>query len=341
MSTGESILLQVERPLLYIHGVGHFHPENVLDNDFLSSLEIETDDAWIMERVGIRSRRTVLPLEYIQRTRNADPREAQNVSLYTNAQTSAKATKMALDRAHLKPSDIGLVIAGGCSPQRMIPAEACCIAHELGITVPAFDLNSACTSFVAQLHFLSSLLPENTPSYILIVNPENTTRSVNYNDRATAVLWGDGTSAAVVSLNRPARLSVKYTMLDSDPSGWDKVVIPPSGHFVQQGSHVQTFAIKKSLSALSQVRMRSKRPGSIYWIGHQANLLMLNAVQQRGEILESRHLYNVDRFGNCGAAGAASVLSENYENLSAGDEIALVAVGSGLTWGGALLEVGS
>ena len=98
--------------MLYLHGIGHFHPENVITNRFLEDLGIGTDEAWILERVGIRERRTVLSLDYIRRTKNSDPRAAHEASLYRNAQTGAAAARMALDRAGLAPSDIGFVISG-------------------------------------------------------------------------------------------------------------------------------------------------------------------------------------------------------------------------------------
>lgn len=322
---------------LYVHGMGHFHPENVIDNAFLESLDIGTSDSWILERVGIRTRRTVLPLEYIATTRNARPAESHAASLYSNAQTAARATQQALDRASLRASDIGLVLAGGCSPQYSIPAEACLVASELGICAPSIDLSSACSSFAAQLHFLRSMQPESTPDYVLVVNAENNTRTVHYDDRSSAVLWGDATSAAVVSLKHEAPRRVVFSCLESDPSGWDKVTIPAGGHFTQSGRAVQTFAIRKALAALGKVRQHSRcTPDRQYLISHQANLLMLDNVCTRAEVSPERHLYNVDDFGNCGAAGAPSVLSQNWERFREGDELAMVVVGSGLTWGGLL-----
>src|SRR4051812_43176573 len=109
--------------MIYFHGFGHFHPENQLDNALLESLDIGTNDKWIVDRVGIRNRRTVLPLDYIRTTRNKDLRGAQEAALYTNAQTGARAAMMAIERAGIRPSDIGMVIAGGCSPDTCIPAE--------------------------------------------------------------------------------------------------------------------------------------------------------------------------------------------------------------------------
>ena len=92
--------------MLYLHGIGHFYPENIITNPFLEELNIGTSEEWIMERVGIRTRRTVLPLDYIRNTKNRDPREAFAAGLYNNAQTGAAASRMALDRAGIKPEDI-------------------------------------------------------------------------------------------------------------------------------------------------------------------------------------------------------------------------------------------
>lgn len=326
---------------LFIHGAGHFHPDTRIDNAFLSSLHIGTDDAWIMERVGIRCRRTVLPLDYIVRTKNANPSAAGAVSSHTNAQTGALAARMALARAGLAPSDIGLVIAGGCSPQYSIPAEACLVAAELGISAPAYDLNSACSSFAVQLHHLRGMRPEALPDYVLVVNIENNTRTVDYRDRRTAVLWGDGSAAAVVSARVPAPVRVRHSVVHSDPAGWNKVVIPAGGHFAQEGSAVQGFAIRKSVATLAALSVHVARdPGQLRFIGHQANLMMLNAVCERGKIEPAHHLSNVAEYGNCGAAGAPSVLSQCWETLPGTCEIALVVVGSGLTWGGLLIDVG-
>ena len=142
---------------LFLHSLGHFHPENVIDNRFLEELDIGTSDEWILERVGIRARHTVLPLEYIRQTKNVDVRAGQEAALYSNVETARRAALMALGRAGLEPRDIGLVISGGCCPEMQIPAEACRIAQVLGIDAPAFDLNSACSSFGAQMFTLSEM----------------------------------------------------------------------------------------------------------------------------------------------------------------------------------------
>jgi 3-oxoacyl-[acyl-carrier-protein] synthase III len=324
---------------LFLHGLGHFHPENVIDNPFLESLGIDTTDQWIMERVGIRTRRTILPLDYIRKTRNARPEEARAVALYTNAQTAAKAAELAIQRAGIEKNQIGLVIAGGCSPDHTIPAEACIIANELGLSVPAYDISSACSSFAVQLHQLRSMRPETLPDYILVVNAENNTKIVDYSDRRTAVLWGDCTSAAILSPRKPSRFALTYSTIASDPSGWDKVMIPTGGKFFQNGQAVQGFAIRKTISTLRQLRDHVQNPERFYFIGHQANRTMLQSVCERAEIADDRHFFSVDEFGNCGAAGAPSTFSMNWGRFQKGDEIGVVVVGSGLTWGGLYFEV--
>jgi 3-oxoacyl-[acyl-carrier-protein] synthase-3 len=328
--------------MLYLHGLGHFHPENVIDNAFLESLDIGTDDAWIMERVGIGQRRTVLPLDYIRHTKNRDPRAAHEASLYTNAETSARAVDMALARAGIERDQIGMVICGGCSPQYLIPAEACIVAETLGLSVPAFDVSSACSTFLAHLNVLDGMRPEKLPEFVLLVSAENNTRTVDYTDRSTAVLWGDGTSAAVVSAHVPARAHIQDVVFQTDPSGWSKVRIPAGGFFAQEGSAVQMFAIRKTSATTRQLldRLPPERRRDAWFIGHQANLGMLRTSVARSGVEEPRHLHNVGRFGNTGAAGAPTVLSQSWETIPDGDLLAMVVVGSGLSWGGALIAFG-
>jgi 3-oxoacyl-[acyl-carrier-protein] synthase-3 len=325
-----------EEMTVYLHSLGHFHPENKIDNRFLEQLDIGTDNEWIVSRTGIRTRHTVLPLDYICATRNRDPRCADEASIYSNAETGCRAASMALGRAGLTASDIGMVIAGGSAPRMGSPAEACLIADRLGISAPCFDLNSACSTFIAQLRFLYMLDTAAAPDFILLVHPENLTRTVDYSDRRTAVLIGDCTSAAIVSHRVPSSVQIGPVTLESDPAGWRKVSIPAMGHLQQDGAAVQNFAIRK-MSALVE-HLRPRTPGDCWFVGHQANLPMLQSVCVRAGIDPSRHLYNVDSRGNCGCAGSAAVISERFSQFGAGDDVLLAVVGAGLTWAGSLLH---
>ncbi len=330
--------------MLHLHALGHFHPGNVIDNAFLEALDIGTNEAWIMERVGIRTRHTVLPLDYIRTTRNKDPRAAIEAATMSNARTGAEAGKVALQRAGLKPSDIGMVLAGSCSPDECIPAEANRIAGELDIDAPSLDISSACSSFATQLYFLEGMRPEKLPDYVMLVNPENSTRVVDYSDRTACVLWGDCSSAAIVSPRIPGPWKITETYLRGDPSGADKVKVPRFGHFVQQGAEVQKFGVKRGSETFEYLRDQWLKGGEgrssdqLQFIGHQANLRMLEAIARRTEVAPERHLFNVDRRGNVGASGAPSVLSENWGTDKLGNAIAMCVVGSGLTWAGALFE---
>ncbi len=322
--------------MIHLHGLGHFHPEAEIDNAFFASIGLDTDETWIQERVGIRTRRTVLPLDYIRATRNADPRAAREAALYDNAALGVGAAQLALARSGLTPMDIGMVISGGCTSDYSIPPDACRIAETLGIVAPAFDLSASCASFGAQLHWVGQLRPEASPDFVLLVQPEANTRVVDYRDRATAVLWGDGAAAAVVSLRVPARIGVESTTMGSDPSGWRKVCTPHGGHFQQDGPAVQRFAVRRTREILGRL-LATSGPGTRF-VGHQANLLMLESACRQAGIPPARHLYNVDAFGNTGAAGAPSVLSQHWDTLHAGEPVALAVVGAGLSWAGAVLS---
>lgn len=327
---------------LYLHGMGHFHPENEITNAFLESLDIGTSEQWIMERVGIRSRRTALPLDYIRVTRNKDPRAAIEAAVYSNADLGRRAAELAMKRAGVTPQDIGMVLAGGCAPDFAIPAEACRIAEQLGIEAPALDLNSACTSYFAALRMLSMMDPARTPRFILVIASEVMTRTVDYTDRNSAVLWGDGAAAGVLSLSEPGRAEMLGNDLASDPAGYDKVVIPRLGHFDQQGRTVQMFAIRKTVIGLKALRENFEKPErNFHFIGHQANLRMLENVCKKCDVPSQLHHYNVDQFGNTGAASGASVMSALWDEWGADDDVAAVGVGSGLTWGRYLLRFGS
>jgi 3-oxoacyl-[acyl-carrier-protein] synthase-3 len=326
--------------MLYLHGLGHFHPENVITNRFLEELDIGSSEEWILERVGIRNRRTSLPLDYIKKTKNRDPRAVFEASLYTNAQTGALAARLAMDRAALKPEDVGMVISGSSAPDYVTPAEAATVAAELGIDVPCFDLNSACSTFGMQIKFLSDMKPEVLSPYILIVNPENLTRTIDYSDRRAAPLFGDGSSAAIVSASVPSKMVFEAFFCDSNPLSWDKVCVPRLGHFGQDGSAVQGFAIRKTTESLKILQeVFPINSGRFKFVGHQANFGMLKTVCERCGVSEEDHWHNVVDYGNTGCSSAPSVLSQNWDRFQPGDHIALIMVGSGLTWVRTMLKI--
>lgn len=326
--------------LLYLHGIGHFHPENIITNQFLEELDIGTSEEWILERVGIHTRRTVLNLDYIRETKNGDPRAAFEASHYTNAQMGAAASRMALERAGLKVEDIGLIISGSSATDNIAPAEASAVAAELGVDVPCFDLNSACTTFGMHINVLSNMKPESLPPYVLIVNPESLTRRIDYSDRSAAVLFGDGSTAAIVSATVPSRSYFTSCCYDAKPSDWSKVGISWKGYFHQEGNAVQGFAIRKTTESLRMLQAAYALNGNRFiFIGHQANLNMLRTVCERSAISEDNHWHNVEYFGNTASSGASAVLSQHWDDLHPGDHVAIVIVGAGLSWVHMILNI--
>jgi 3-oxoacyl-[acyl-carrier-protein] synthase-3 len=165
---------------------------------------------------------------------------------------------------------------------------------------------------------------------------------VNYLDRTTAVLWGDAAAAAVVSTRVPGRAEVLGAALSSSPAGNAKVVAPRVGHFRQDGRAVQMFAIRRSVEGFERLRSSHAEAGRpLHFVGHQANLRMLEAVVRQCEIAPELHHTNVERFGNTGAPSGATVVSAMWDDFTGEDDVAMVGVGSGLTWASGLLRFGA
>lgn len=327
--------------MIYLHGVGHFHPENVITNAFLESLDIGTTVDWILERVGIETRRTILPLDYIRETKNARPWETDSVRLYSNAQMAAAATRLALKRAGIGLEDIGMVISGSSLPQFLTPPEAATVAGCLGIDVPCFDINAACATFGAQMGQLDSLKPEKTPPYILVTNIECPTPSTDYSDRRTAVLFGDCATATILSLTVPSNKIFAGCEMTSKPTLWDKAVVPRWSYFAQDGNAVQGFAIRKTTDSLRSLLALypDVNRDLLYFAGHQANLGVLTAACERAGIPPERHWHNVEFYGNVGSASVPCLLSEHWEDLCPGNHVAIAIVGAGLAWAQMMLTI--
>ena len=327
--------------MIYLHGVGHFHPENVISNKFLEELNIGTTVEWIMERVGIETRRTILPLDYIRETKNARPWETDGVRLYSNAQMGAAAARMAVDRAGIKVEDIGMVISGSSLPQYLTPPEASTVAGTLGIDVPCFDINAACATFGAQMWQIDSVKPEKMPRYILVTNIECPTPSTDYADRRSAVLFGDCASATIVSLTVPSNKIFTGCEMTSKPTMWDKAVVPRWSYFTQDGNAVQGFAIRKTTDSLRNLQALFPHVDRehFYFAGHQANLGVLQTACERAGIPPEKHWHNVEFYGNVGSASVPTILSQHWDELRPGDHVAIAIVGAGLAWAQMMLTI--
>jgi 3-oxoacyl-[acyl-carrier-protein] synthase-3 len=177
------------------------------------------------------------------------------------------------------------------------------------------------------------------PEYVLIVTPDTLSVTVDYRDRTAAVLWGDAASAAVVSTRVPGRAEILGNTLQSNPTAFDKVTVPRLGFFHQDGQSVHKFAIKAMTGMVQKLRKELAAPERQFsFVGHQANLRMLESVCAACKITREQHFYNLDAYGNTGAAGSSTVLSMRWAEWTKNDDIAVAGVGAGLTWASYLLR---
>lgn len=335
-----------KQPRIVLTGMGHWFPDTILDNPFFDALDIGSSAQWIDERVGIKERRTVMTRQDIMDLRRGLITRAELVAqgrLMTMAEMAKEPWLMAKSRSERAGGSTALdqLIAGTSVPDWDIPANACSIAGKLGLNCAAYDVNSACSTFVVNLHVARSLLLAGQAKTVGVINAERYTTRVDYTDRASCVLFGDSASAAILEASDTAQgLELIDTIVHSDPSGYEHVRLPDGGYFSQNGQAVQKFAVTKTVIITLEILERNGMTKSDigYFIGHQANFRMLDYACQKNGIGEDRHLYNVNVKGNQGATGAPTVLSEHWGRYKKGDIVVVSVVGSGLTWGAALFR---
>ncbi len=324
--------------MLYVHGLGSFHPDNVIDNAFLESLDIGTTDEWITSRVGIRERRTSLPLDYIRHTRNQEIRGCLEASPLSHLDFVERASRDALARAGITADQVGMVVADPGGQFFRTPAVANLLADRLGIRGLCFDLGTACATFGLQMHFLNQMQPEALPDFVLVALGSPISWITNYNDRNTAVLFGDAAAAAVVSPRVAGGFELLATSAGSDSSQWKKIQSPVYGHFTIDGPAVQKFAIQQAVTTAKAVLPPGEAFGNRAFIGHPANLAMLRMTVKFLEANEERHLHDIEKYGNTGQSSAPAVLAEHWDEFASGDEVVMSVVGGGLTWAGLRLR---
>jgi 3-oxoacyl-[acyl-carrier-protein] synthase-3 len=306
---------------LFLSRLAVWYPEEILTNEDLGRL-VDTTDEWIVEHVGIRERRR-------------SPRDMPVHAL------GARAAALALEG--FDAASVGLVVCGLSISDYQIPATANLIAADVGCgDAPAFDVRAACSSFVFALHTLRGLFATGEHASALLVVPEAYTHATDYSDRATCILWGDAAFACLVTRERPPgpAFAVEDTFVGSRSKDWAAVQIPTGGTFRQEGTVVQAFAIRKMTEVVQRVLARRglATDDIAYMIGHQANLGILTRVTARLGLAPEKSLTNIERFGNCGAAGAPAVLAQNAARVREGERVVVATVGAGLSWGGVLLK---
>jgi 3-oxoacyl-[acyl-carrier-protein] synthase-3 len=322
-----------------IIGWGMYAPERVVTNDDLAALMDTTDD-WIRTRTGIERRHIAAEHQ-------------------ATAAMAIEAARAALAVADADPRDIDLVIVGTMTPDTWMPSTACAVQNALGaLHAGAVDLNAGCSGFVYALTMAHQAILSGEHELVLVVGADTMSRIVNQEDRATAVLFGDGAGAVLLRAGEGSA-GVLATLLGSDGSGADLLAVPAGGsalpasaETVAQGLHylsmdgrqVFRFAARIVPRAIEQVLERAGLTlDEVDWIiPHQANLRIIEAAAKRLQVEESRFCVNVNEYGNTSAASVPIALCEAVERgqIQPGQQLVLVGFGAGLTWAAAALRWG-
>lgn len=325
--------------MLSILGMGYAHPTTVIDNKFIENLNVGTNEQWILEKIGIETRLSSLPLDYISSTRNADPSKALEVSNSNCSELALRAAKMALQRAGISERDVGLVLMNCCTPSHLIPSEATKLCEQLNIVAPAYEVFTACPVFALHVDYLCSMREDTLPDYVLCVSTATLTQCVNYNDRSDGAIWGDGAAAWIVSPRKVGKLAVRFSHYTADPTRAKAVVVDTGGHFHQDGRAVRDFSVRQTVRLIKQIEDEFKIDWSRdVFIGHQANATMLEQITNNRGIPPQNHWHNVRTIGNQAGASAPAVLAMKWEDLKPGQRVVVAVVGAGLSWGSMLLE---
>lgn len=320
-----------------ITGWGFYAPTRVMTNQDLERI-VETSDEWITSRTGIKERRFAADGE-------------------STSTLATRAGRAALERAKLRPQDVQLIIVGTASPDYLFPATACMVQSELGATrAGAFDVEAACTSFVTALGIAKGMVSAGTVQNVLVIGAETLSRLLNWKDRTTCVLFGDGAGAVVVEASN-ASVGIESVVLHSEGSKGELLMVPAGGtrmpasketleqgkHFItMQGGEVFKLAVK-SMADAAEEALREAGLGLddiALLIPHQANIRIIEGVAKRLHFPMERVFVNIQRYGNTSAASVPIAICEAEASgrLKRGDKILLVAFGGGFTWGASVLE---
>ena len=305
---------------LHILGTGRAVPDQIVTNDDLAR-RVDTNDEWIVARTGIRERRFA--------------REGESLTQFTVA-----AARQALERAGLKPEDIGLCITATVTSDRLFPSQACLIHQELGLPedCPAFDLSAGCTGFLYAMETAAAMLPRMNRPYALLVGGELLSRIVDMDDRSTCILFGDGAGAAVVESTEAGW----YSVLGTRGVLWAWGPGPDRPYLHMDGQGVFQFALKTVPQVAKQLLEKAgmDKEQVDWYIPHQANHRIVESVAKRLKMPLDRFYENMDRYGNTSAGSIPIALDEMAEKglVKKGQWVMCLGFGAGLTWGGALFQ---
>jgi 3-oxoacyl-[acyl-carrier-protein] synthase-3 len=312
-------------------------PDRVLTNEELCRT-VDTTDEWIVSRTGIRQRRI------------ADGRD-------TTASLAVKAARAALDVADVSPRQIDLIIVATSTPEHLFPATACLVQDALGaVNAGAFDLSAACSGFIYALGMASNSIRAGAVKNILVIGSETLSRIVNWKDRGTCILFGDGAGAFVL---QPSRVpgGVLSSLIRSDGSGAHSLSVPAGGsrmpatfdtvrdsqHYIQMdGKEVYRFATRVMASAAREVVACAglTLDDIALVVPHQANRRIIESAARNLNLPEERFFINLDRYGNTSTASIPIAICEAVAKgrVRPNDHLVLVGFGAGLTWGAAVVQ---
>ncbi len=327
----------MKRPIAELAGTGHYAPARVMTNDEFSTI-LDTSDQWIRDRTGIRERRISNDSE-------------------TNACMAKAAATQVLNELGMTPLDLDAIVYATASPDRLLPSAACDLQAILGAkNAAAFDVGAACAGFVYSLNVAEGLIASEQAKTVLVVAAERLTKIMDWSDRATAVLFGDGAGATLV---RPSdgKRGILSSYMKSDgtlaellyrPGGGamhppDAALLTDHSYFIQMaGREVFKAAVLSMADACDQALQRAGLTGADIdlMIPHQANIRIIEATAKHAGMPMEKVYVNVDRYGNTSAASIAIALDEAVRTgrIQPGMRVLLVAFGAGFTWASTVVK---
>lgn len=314
-----------------IAGVASYLPDDILDNEMLSKM-VDTNDEWITTRVGIKERHIL-----------KDPDKG---SSYMGSQAVGKL----LAETGTKPEDVDLLICCTCNPDYRFPSTGSIICHDLGLTnAYSYDLEAACAGFLVGLQDGAAYIRSGMYKKVVVVAAEKMSSMTDYTDRATCPLFGDGAAAMLLEPTE-AEVGIMDAKFYVDGNGCHNLIMKAGGsakptshetvdaheHYVyQEGRAVYKHAVTNMLNSSLEVAQRNGLTmESVDWfIPHQANLRIIEAVADRAGIDSEKVLVNIQHTGNTSAASIPICIAEYKDRLKKGDKMLLTAFGAGFTWG--------
>ena len=314
----------------YILGCGSYLPKKILTNNDLSK-KLDTSDEWIKTRTGINQR-------YI-----ADKKQL-------NSDLGFEAAKKAINNSKIKTSDIDLIILATSTPDHTFPSTATKIQGKLGIKKGfAFDIQAACSGFIYAMSVADNFLLNNQASNALVIGSEIFSRILDWNDRSTCILFGDGAGAIILSKKKKMNSGIISTELYSDGRFYDLLYVnggvafnQKAGHIKMKGREVFKHAVKKLVSCIQfNLKKNKLKKEDIDWIiPHQANKRIMDMTAIKLGVPKSKLLVTVDQYANTSSASIPLTLDYALSNkiIKRGQIIVFEAIGGGLTWGCSILK---